>query len=104
VATTPPDDTQPPPWTGPRADQDPSPVVQWIGWHLAELASVTVPAVLAVTVNAWWAVLAVLLAGAWTTHELRSRRRSRALAAARDRRHVTAGTGQPGEDRTEASA
>lgn len=102
MATTPPDDTRRQPWTGPAPSVDPSPVVQWIGWHLAELAGVTVPAVLAVTVDAWWAALAVLVAAAWTAHELRLRQRRHALAAARDRRTVTGG--ELGEDRTEASA
>lgn len=105
MASTPPDDTQPPPWTGPvpGVGHDPSRVVQWIGWHLAELAGVTVPVVLAGTVDGWWAVLAVPPAAVWTAHELRLRRRRRALAAARDRRSVTAGT-ELGEDRAEASA
>jgi hypothetical protein len=105
VARTPPDDTtQPPAWTGPV--RDPSPVVQWIGWHLAELAGVTAPLVLAVTVDVWWAALSVSVATAWLAHELRTRRQVRALAAARDRRTVTEKpSGKDPEDRQmEASA
>lgn len=107
TTTPPPDDTQRPAWTGPAAD--PSPVVQWIGWHLGELAGVTAPLVLAVTVATWWAVFAVLVAGAWTANEIRLCRRRRELAAARDQRTVTAGGRDPQdkpqtETETEASS
>lgn len=79
--------------TCPHPDQrevDPCPAVQWIGWHLGELTGLVAPMVLAVTVWAWFAVLTVLVATVWITHEVRIRRRRRALAAARTRPAVTA--------------
>jgi hypothetical protein len=68
---------------------DPSPVVQWIGWHLAELVGVLVPGVLAVTLSLWWVVLSVVIAAGWLTHEVGLHRRRRALAAARPRQAMT---------------
>jgi hypothetical protein len=62
--------------------RDPSRAVQWIGYHLGELAGVVVPAALAVTVSWWFALLAVLITAGWITHELRLHRHRRALTAA----------------------
>jgi hypothetical protein len=46
-------------------------VASWIGWHLFEIAGVTVPAVFAVSVTPWaWLVSGVVGAG-WTVHEVR---------------------------------
>jgi hypothetical protein len=70
-----------------RTDQ----AVAWVGWHLAEIAGVTVPLVLALTVTAWLAVVSVLVAGAWAAHEIRLHRRRRALTAAPTRPSVTTG-------------
>jgi hypothetical protein len=65
--------------------------VQWIGWHLGELACLAVPTVLAVTVWPWFALLTVLVAASWTAHEVRlHRHRRRALTAGRRRPVLTA--------------
>ncbi|MEU3272543.1 hypothetical protein ABZ639_17015 [Saccharomonospora sp. NPDC006951] len=55
-----------------RTDQ----TVAWIGWHIAELAAVGLPLVLAVT-TAWWLIgISVLAGAAWITHEVTTRRRN----------------------------
>jgi hypothetical protein len=54
-------------------------IVAWLGWHVLELAGVGVPLGLALTVDGWWAVLAVAAGVGWTGHELQLARRHRAL-------------------------
>lgn len=73
-----------------RGEVDPYPLVQWIGWHLGELAGVTVPAVLAVLVWPWFGLVTVLVGLAWLTHEVRLARRRRALTTAGQRALITA--------------
>jgi hypothetical protein len=63
--------------------------VQWFGWHLAEVAGVTAPTVLALTVWPWFALLTVVVAVGWVAHEVGLHRRRRALVAARTRQAVT---------------
>jgi hypothetical protein len=46
-------------------------VASWVGWHLAELLGVGVPAVLAVTVSLWWLGVALLAGAFWLAHETR---------------------------------
>jgi hypothetical protein len=53
--------------------------VAWLGWHVLELAGVGVPLGLAVTVDGWFAVLAVAAGAGWTGHEIQLARRHRAL-------------------------
>lgn len=48
--------------------------VAWVGWHLGELAGVIVPAVLAATVVAWFALLSSLVALEWAVREYRTRK------------------------------
>ncbi|MCP2255228.1 hypothetical protein LY13_004002 [Prauserella aidingensis] len=55
-----------------RTDQ----AVTWMGWHLAELAAVGLPLVLAVTVAWWLAGLSVLAGALWAAHEATRRKRS----------------------------
>lgn len=58
-------------------------VTRWVAWHAAELAALGVPALLAITVSAWfWAVAAVAGAG-WAVHELRQQRRRKRLQTAK---------------------
>lgn len=88
---------------------DPNPLVQWLGWHLVELSAVAVPLVLAAVVSAWIALAAVVVAGAWSVHEVRVARRRRALSGPA-RPSVTgpdAGAGAPpatSDNTSEASA
>lgn len=56
-----------------RTDQ----AVTWIGWHIAELAAIGLPLLLAVTVSWWLAGLSVLAGAAWAVHEVTTRRRTR---------------------------
>jgi hypothetical protein len=56
-------------------------VATWFGWHVFELAGVTVPAVLAATVNTWFAAVTALVAAGWTHHEVQVARRNRAIRA-----------------------
>jgi hypothetical protein len=56
-----------------RANQ----ALTWIGWHLMELAAITVPATLAVTVHPLWTVPAGVAAVAWAANEARVRRHRR---------------------------
>lgn len=71
----------PPMPTRPDPVRDPSRAVQWIGYHLGELAGVAVPAALAVTVSVWFALVAVLVAVGWIAHEVRVHRHRLALTA-----------------------
>ncbi|MBP2330622.1 hypothetical protein JOF56_011007 [Kibdelosporangium banguiense] len=54
-------------------------IVAWLGWHVLELAGVGVPLGLAVTVDGWFAVLALAAGAGWTGHEIQLARRHRAL-------------------------
>lgn len=59
-------------------------VASWVGWHLPELAGVTVPAVAAVAVSPWaWLVSGAVGAG-WTVHTVRQARAQAAIQAGRD--------------------
>ncbi|WP_020673856.1 hypothetical protein [Amycolatopsis nigrescens] len=79
--------------------------VEWVVWHIGELASIGVPLVLAAAVSWWFVVLAVLAGAGWTVHEIRQHRtRPAALAAGPDPArlagtddHTTAPAGQTGE-------
>jgi hypothetical protein len=51
-------------------------VCRWIGWHLAELAGIGVPLLLAVTVSAWFTTVSALVALLWAVHEYRTHRAS----------------------------
>lgn len=82
-------DTNVPAWRTDRSVPVPTPdratrVASWIGWHLPELAGVTVPAAVAVAVSPWaWLVSGVVGAG-WTVHTVRFTRAQAALKAAHD--------------------
>lgn len=43
----------------------------WLGFHIFELAGVTVPTLLAVLVSVWFAIPAVVVAVLWGVHEYR---------------------------------
>lgn len=63
-------------------DRQPAPTrtdqaVTWVGWHIAELAAIGLPLLLAVTVSWWLAGLSVLAGAAWAVHEVTTRRRTR---------------------------
>ncbi|WAL65602.1 hypothetical protein ORV05_32765 [Amycolatopsis cynarae] len=45
--------------------------VSWLGYHLGEVAGVTVPSLLALTVSPWWATVSGLVALLWAVHEYR---------------------------------
>lgn len=47
--------------------------VRWIGWHLGELACVTLPVPLAVGVSPWLASLSVIAGVVWAIRETRGR-------------------------------
>ncbi|HEX3778565.1 MAG TPA: hypothetical protein VHX38_02780 [Pseudonocardiaceae bacterium] len=79
---TPPDTINP-------TQRDTNGVVEWVGYHLIELAGVTVPAVLGVTVSPVFTFVAILVAAWWALHEWRLARRRR---AARRALCITAGT------------
>lgn len=49
-------------------------VVGWVRWHSVELATVTAPAVAAVTVHPGWAALTVAAGAGWVLIEVRARR------------------------------
>lgn len=58
-------------------------VTRWVAWHAAELAALGVPAVLAVTVSAWFWAVVVVAGAAWAVHEVRQQRRRRTLHTAK---------------------
>lgn len=70
-------------------------VISWAGWHLGELAGVTLPLGLALT--AWDGFYAVsgLAALAWAVHEYRLHRKDRAIRATRP---APTGNTPPGSD------
>jgi uncharacterized membrane protein YccC len=80
-----------PPDTNPT-QRDTNPVVEWVGYHLIELAGVTVPAALSVTVSPVFDYVAALVFAWWALHEWRLARRRR---AARRALCITAGTTRP---------
>lgn len=46
----------------------------WLKWHAAELAAVTVPTSTAVVTHQWWLLAVTLVAGAqWVRHEVANR-------------------------------
>ncbi|WP_216209155.1 hypothetical protein [Amycolatopsis aidingensis] len=67
---------------------------EWAVWHFAELAGITGPGLLAVTINGWFATASAVVAAGWAVHETRTRREQ---ARIRDRRALAA-TGTPAED------
>lgn len=46
-------------------------VASWIGWHLAEISGVTVPAVIAVVGTPWWWLVTGVVGAGWTAHGIR---------------------------------
>ncbi|MCR3719925.1 MULTISPECIES: hypothetical protein [Prauserella salsuginis group] len=54
-----------------RTDQ----AVAWVGWHIAELAAIGLPLLLAVTVAWWLAGISVLAGALWVGHEATRRQR-----------------------------
>jgi hypothetical protein len=46
-------------------------VASWVGWHLFEIAGVAVPAVLAVSVTAWWWLVSGVVGAGWVANEVR---------------------------------
>lgn len=71
------------------AVRDPCRAIEWIGFHLGELVGTAGPAVLAVTVSWWFALITVLVTVGWITHEVRLHRHRRALTAAAHRQAIT---------------
>lgn len=51
--------------------------LSWLGWHLGELAGVTVPGVLAFTTSRWFAVPSAVFAVLWAAHEYRQIHRAK---------------------------
>ena len=79
-------------------------VTRWVAWHAAETAALGVPAVLALTVSAWfWAVVVVAGAG-WAVHELRQQRRLRTLHAAKTDQLTNTSDSTPETDSPAGSA
>jgi hypothetical protein len=63
--------------TGTRTEQ----AVTWVVGHAAELAGVTVPLVLAASVDGWFSVAAGAVATWWAAHEIHVHRARRAVTA-----------------------
>lgn len=55
-----------------RTDQ----AVTWVGWHIAELAAIGLPLLLAAWVSWWWVAVSVLAGAAWIAHEVVTTRRN----------------------------
>lgn len=49
----------------------------WVVWHFAELLAVLAPLVLAWLVSGWFALLSLVSAAGWATHEIHEHRRTR---------------------------
>jgi hypothetical protein len=58
-------------------------MASWIGWHVFEIAGVTVPAVVALTVTPWWWLVSGVVGAGWTANEIRSRKAA-VIQAGRD--------------------
>jgi hypothetical protein len=63
--------------------------VRWVAFHAGELAGLAVPVLLAVTLSAWFGLLAVVASVWWVAHEVRDHRRQQEIRAAADRRRIT---------------
>jgi hypothetical protein len=60
--------------------------VEWIAWHAAELAGVTVPLILAVCVTWWFGALSAAVGAGWAVYEWRDHRTQARLRAAAEAR------------------
>jgi hypothetical protein len=57
--------------------------ISWAGWHIGEIVGVTVPLGLAATAWDGFYVLSGIAALAWAAHEIRLRRKAKAIRAER---------------------
>ncbi|MEC3974595.1 hypothetical protein [Amycolatopsis sp. H20-H5] len=81
--------------------------VTWATWHLAEIAGITGPAVLAVTVTHWFALVSAVVGARWALHEYREHRDQVTLhdkAAAQRLLISTAPAGRIEQDETREGA
>lgn len=77
--------------------------VRWVVFHVAELAGLTVLALLAVAITAWFGLLAVVVGAWWVAHEVRDTRRQREIRTAARRRRMTTGDAPSTDTATEPS-
>lgn len=56
----------------------------WVGWHVAELAGVMVPAVFAVSVTPWAWLVSGVVGVAWVAHEVQRVRHNAAVQEGTD--------------------
>jgi hypothetical protein len=59
--------------------------IRWVVFHAGELLGIAVPLLLAVSVAAWFGLLAVVTGAWWVVHEVRDTRRQREIRAAAGR-------------------
>lgn len=60
--------------TGPAGPTATQRTAVWFGCHLGEVVAIAITGSLAVTVTPWFAVVTVLVALVWATHEYRAHR------------------------------
>jgi hypothetical protein len=75
--------------------------VRWVVFHAGELLGIGVPLLLAVTVAAWFGLLAVMTGAWWVAHEVRDHHRQQEIRAAADRRRLTTHSTTPPTKNTE---
>lgn len=62
-------------------------VASWIGWHVFEIAGVTVPAVVAFTVSPWWWLVSGVVGAGWTANVVRVTQARQQSSSGADGRH-----------------